>query len=373
MAKVIFYPVGNGDCTLIQFSDGRLLLEDFSYQESDDGRPDLVEEIGSFLAEVESDHFDVVAFSHADSDHVKGAEEFFWFEHSPKYQDSDRIRIREIHLPANFLLEANLEGSALAIRDEGRHRLKAGHGIRIYGEPESLNDFLEDAGIEPSSRTQLITRAGNTVPGFSRDEGQAEIFVHSPFTYKVEDEPEPRIRNGNSIIWQISFFEGESSCKMMLGADADHQSWADIFNISMSHDNADKLVYDLFRVSHHCSYTALAEDKGTDITEPRSEVVELFEFGNHNCYLISSSLPIPLSDTDEPPHRQAANYYKSVAESKGERSNFVVTMEWPSDKTCRPMIFSIGPGCFSLDKSRAALGGIATVTRRPSPRMGTNA
>ena len=133
MAKAIFYPVGNGDSTLIHLADGRLLLVDFNCLsgEVDDGRVSLDVELRSYLAEQGRDYLDLVAFTHADVDHVCGAEECFWFEHAQKYQGEERVRIGELVVPACLILEAGLTGSAGVIRAEARYRLKQGAGIRV--------------------------------------------------------------------------------------------------------------------------------------------------------------------------------------------------------------------------------------------------
>lgn len=372
MAKLLFYPVGNGDSTLIHLADDRLLLVDFnnwSADAADDGRVSLDEELRGYLANQNRDCLDVVAFSHADVDHVQGAEDFFWLECAPEYQDDDRVRIDELIVPASLVLETGLEGSAKAIHDEAQHRLRCGTGIRVCGEPERLETWLDREGIDPSSRTDLITRAGQCLPGFDRYHGQVEIFVHSPFSFQMEDEDAPR--NANCIVWHLTLYEDGRELRCMLGADADHQNWADILYITMKNGNEDRLYWDLFRTSHHCSYLALSAEKGEEETVPREEVAGLFELGTDNCLLIASSHAIPTEDTDQPPHRQAAAFYRKTAREKGDGDNFVVTMEWPpkSDKRS-PVIVETSPFGFELVKTLATVGGPETVLHRPSTRVG---
>jgi len=80
MTQIIFYPIGNADCTLIHFADDRLLLKDYACIEADDNRVQLDDELRSFLKKQDRSDFDIVAFSHADQDHVQGSDEFFWFD-----------------------------------------------------------------------------------------------------------------------------------------------------------------------------------------------------------------------------------------------------------------------------------------------------
>ena len=156
----------------------------------------------------------------------------------------------------------------------------------------------------------------------------------------------------------------------MMGADAEHQTWVDIIKITEAKGNYPRLDWDLFHVSHHCSYTGVSATKGTTETVPREEIARLFDRGSANCIVISPSKPIPDGDTDQPPHRQTAAFYRRVAREKGRESNFVVTMEWPSVSQPRPIVVEVSSNGLTIKKDYTAIAGIATVTRTPSPRFG---
>lgn len=323
----------------------------------------------SYLNEQNRQHLDAVAFSHADDDHTHGAEDFFWFDHAGKYQDDDRIRIRDLFVPACFILETGIGGSARVIRQEARYRFKRGSGIRVFGNPESLEEWLRTEGIDPASRTHLITKAGTCVPGFSSTVGQVEIFSHSPFSFRMEGEDVDR--NGNCLVWHLTLFEDGHELRCILGADAEHQAWADIVYITTKKGNDKRLDWDLFRICHHCSYTALSDEKGEEETVPWPEIASLFDLGGQGCLLISSSNPIPDEDTMQPPHRQAAAYYRRIARDRGSEDNFIVTMDWPpSSDQPRPVVVETTGYGFVPRKGLAAAGGTFTVVRKPSPRLG---
>jgi hypothetical protein len=371
VAKLNFYPVGNADCTLIHLSDSRLILKDYFYTEpvdEDDKRIDLPQELRDYLKGERRDDLDVVAFSHADDDHCHGADEFFWFDYAEAYQDEDRIKIKHLWVPACFILETGLSGAARVIQKEAKHRFKEGYGVRVFGNPEPLEGWLKDQGIDPSKRTCFITKAGTCVPGFTSAGGQVEIFSHSPFSFRMEGEDVDR--NGNCLVWQLTFFDGVRTNRCILGADTEHQTWADIVYLSEKKGNGHRLDWDLFRVSHHCSYTALSDEKGKNETEPCKEVASLFDRGTTNCILISSSDPIPSGDTDQPPHRQAAAYYRRRAREKGDAGNFYVTMEYPDRDEPKPLVVEKTQWGFSVKKRVAAAAGVAAAISMPSPRFG---
>jgi hypothetical protein len=203
------------------------------------------------------------------------------------------------------------------------------------------------------------------VPGFNAIEGQVDIFVHSPFSFRSEDDAE---RNGASLVLHSTFFESGHESRFMFGADAEHEVWNDIVWISKKKGNEKRLDWDGFKISHHCSHDALSAEKGTDKTVPDEKIDKLFGRGAQGALLISSSDPIPSEDTDQPPHRQAAAYYKDVASDKG--GEFIVTMENPSQQDPKPTVIEVGPyGLKHNQRSGVAIGAAAIVTK-PSPRMG---
>ena len=67
MAAITFYPLGNADCSLIEFADGRLMLIDYykgkDNDDEEDRRVKLSEELNEVLEDKERDYFDVVAFT----------------------------------------------------------------------------------------------------------------------------------------------------------------------------------------------------------------------------------------------------------------------------------------------------------------------
>lgn len=367
MAKITFYPLGNADGTLIEFNDNRLMLKDYCHRkdpsDKNDKRADLSAELRSVLEEKNRDYFDVVAFSHCDDDHVGNAESFFWLDHDKEYQGEGRIKINEVWVPACLILEKGLESSAKIIRQEARHRLKNNYGIRVFGNPGILDDWLKENGIAPKDREHLITHAGEVLKF-----NNAEIFVHSPFSFKMEDEEVDR--NGACLVFHVTFFEGQNQSRLMLGSDATYENWDNIIFKTKQRNRLERLIWDIFRISHHCSYNALSPEKGEDKTEPTENIRSLFEEGQIGCYLISSSDPIPSEDTDLPPHKQAATYYSEVAENK--KGEFLVTMQTPTDKDPKQIVIETSKNGPIWRKITGIAIGIGSVTSKASPRQGYN-
>ena len=348
MHKLTIYPLGNADCCLIDLENGQKILFDYANvrnsDDDDDLRIDLPEKLREDLEEAEKDTYDVVAFTHADEDHIKGFSEFFYLEHAQKYQDDDRIEINELWVPAAIILETSPSTEDHKIlRAEARHRLKEGTGIRVFSKPELLEDWLKEQGLELEDRKDLITNAGQTVPGYNKSSEGVEFFVHAPFSDSIEDDVIER--NDAALVVQATFKCKNEDTLLILGSDINHEVWSDIVRVTQHYNREDRLKWDIFKISHHCSYTALSDTKGTTKTTPVAKVKWLF---------------------DQPPHRQAANYYKDVA--KDIEGKFKVTMEHPKKSEPEPLVIIIDSSKATIEKQTA--GAVGFISSHRAPRAG---
>ena len=190
--QVVFYPVGNGDTCQLILSNGRRILFDFRHIQKAEGEDspeiDLNTRLKGELKKAGRDYFDVVAFTHADLDHICGSTSFFELQHAQKYQGGDRTKIEELWVPAAMLLEtgtnADQQDERVIWRQETRHRLLEGKDILVFSQPEELMKWLrpklKERGLPETARDHLFVDAGTLVPGFSLSKDQVEFFCHSP-------------------------------------------------------------------------------------------------------------------------------------------------------------------------------------------------
>jgi hypothetical protein len=379
--QVIFYPVGNGDTTQIVLANGRRVLFDFCHrqksEESDTPEIDLKKRLREELKKVNRDYFDVVAFTHADLDHIQGSTEFFELHYAEKYQGKDRTKINELWVPAAMLLEEatreQLSDEFVILREESKHRLLEGKGIKVFSKPKRLMDWLvpklKERGLAADARDHLFVDAGQLVGGFSLAADKVEFFCHSPFI-KHCDEGDI-IRNDAALVFNVRFQAGSATYDYLEVGDATWDALEDIVNATRLHKNDDRLNWDLFNIPHHCSYKALNEEKGDDETTPTDLVKELLLQGKENAYIVSCSRPIPDSnDAYEqtlPPHIQAKKAYKRYLNQVGGRK-FLVTMEEPNAAYPEPITFEITQGGVTWAQSLIA-GGLGLASTTP-PRAG---
>lgn len=370
MTSLTFYPLNNADTTLIQLKNGKLILVDYAHcklgEEDCEAVIDLKAALLVTLKKLGKTEIDTVLFTHADKDHIRNASEFFWFEHATKYQDKDRIKIKELWVPAGLVLEVGLTEEAGIIRQEARHRLKEGKGIRVFSWPEALHEWMDENELSFDSLKSLITDAGSIVPGYDIHNDGIELFAHSPFAHRDGDELQSR--NDGSVVLHATFDVNGNKTKVFLGADCEHEVLGEIVRITKYKKRFDRLEWDVLKLPHHCSYGTLSSEKGENETVPDEDVDYLYQQGNRGCIIVSPSKPIPKTDEDQPPHRQAANYYKRIAREKD--GEFVVTMEYPSTSAPKELKIIIDNLGASIDRKKVSAA--PAVAAAAAPRAGAH-
>lgn len=373
MPKLTFYPLGNADCCLIDLAGGEKIVFDYANtrcaDDPNDARIDLEKAIQDDLAKAKRKDVDVFAITHLDNDHICRSSELFWLEHASKYQSEDRIKIGELWVPAAVICEDGMVDEARIWRQEARHRLSLGKGIRVFSRPEVLKKWIDSEKLDFEKLKHLFVDAGQLVPRFTLKDHGVEFFVHSPFASRLDDGT-LMDRNTDGIVVQATFEVRGVKTKLMLGADADYEVLTAIVDITKKRKRTERLEWDVSKLPHHCSYLSLGPDKGKDETQPVDEVKELYEIhGQRGGFIVSTSKPVPNTGDDvQPPHRQAAAYYRRVVSFDGLKGEFKVTMSHPNATAPKPLMIEI-----DATKARitaALAGGAGAVTGGAAPRAG---
>lgn len=379
--KIVFYPVGNGDTCQIILAGGRRILFDYCHrrvaEDDDDPRIDLKKHLKDELKAAGRDDLDVVAFTHADTDHIAGSTDFLELRHAAKYQGDDRIKMKELWVPAALLIEEverdKLSSEFAILRREARYRVLEGKGIKVFSKPKRLMDewlrqALKDRGEPETARDHLFVDAGTLVEGFSLATDGAEFFCHSPFIKHCDQGDD--LRNEAALIFNVRLRADGADYDFLQIGDSTWEVLEDIVSITKTHKNEDRLKWNLLNIPHHCSYLALSDEKGEQETEPKPLVKELLMHGKKDAYLVSSSDPIPDSkdmyEAGQPPHIQAKNAYETYRK-KVQGRRVVVTMEEPNASKPEPLTFEVSVGGVSWIK---AISGAPAVLSSTLPRAG---
>ena len=275
-ASITFYPVDNGDTTLIRLADETDIVIDCNIRANDDDEQhyDVHDRL---LDDIDKDadgrpHISAFILTHPDLDHCRGFQSAFYTGPPSEYSDDDKnnglILINELWTtPQPFSEEDDLSEDAEAFRKEAERRMELhksgddrrnepGNRLRIIGSTESddLQD-LKDIVLYPGDEVDEID--GDTKDDFS-------FFIHAPF--KADIDSDDGERNNTSIVLQARFtVDGfADACLVILGGDANYRVWERI--VEQSDD--DTLAWDLLLAPHHCSWTFFNE---SDVSEPNEE------------------------------------------------------------------------------------------------------
>jgi hypothetical protein len=369
--------MGNADPSLIDLANGEKILFDYANRrnpdDDDDKRIDLSAELRKDLGS--RDYYDVAAFTHLDQDHYDGMTQFFYLQHDAAYQGKvdgkSRIKMNVMWVPAAVITEEMEEEESKVVQAEARYRLKQKKGIRVFSSPKRLEGWLKDNRLNLADVEHLITDAGQLAPEFNLDDHGVEFFVHSPFATR-QNGNELEVRNDDALVMQATFQVNGVDTKLLLFADVNYEVIDDIVKQTKYHKNESRLEWHIFKIPHHCSYTAIGPEKGNRKTDPSENVDWLYRVqGQDSGILVSTSKPIPTPGTKadedvQPPHRQAANYYRDIASDKN--GEFVVTMEHPKVSDPKPVVIEIDQ--FNATLKKFQVFGAAAITSVRAPRAG---
>jgi len=368
--KLTFFPVGNGDMTLIKLDDdaGTTILVDCNIRhaaddEDDDDTRDVAADLRERLNR-DADgrpYVDAFLFSHPDTDHCRGLSTHFYLGKLKSYSDDKkpnaekRIVIREMWSSPIVFRRASKDHvlceDAEAFNDEAKRRVKAnrdndfsvgdGDRILVLGEDEDgKTDDLDPILVKVD---ELITKVNGTdVTGFS-----ARLLA--PLPGADEEMEEELTKNSSSVILNFEFDAdeaGETKVRFLTGGDAEVGIWELLWD--KHKDDPSVLEYDLLQTPHHCSWHSLSRDSWSESdgdaevsADARSALSQIRSGGK----IVASSCPIKDDDND-PPCWGAKLEYQDIAEDAD--GSFHCTGEYPKEDDVAPMEFEVSDSGFEL-------------------------
>lgn len=351
-----YYPVSNGDQSLITLADKTTVLIDCNIRETAKGdddeklydvHKDLLESIQQDQNEVP--YIDIFILTHGDQDHCRGFKANFYQGDPRKYlkthKEKNLIRVDAMWFSPMIAEEyTNDNENAYQIEAERRlelHRKKdpskdeAGNRIRIIG---------YDGNKDYQGLNHLRSVPGDVVSRFNdKDQETFSIFIHSPFKEHLTSATKEK--NSTSIVFQARFKENkndlEYSTLAMFGGDSDHYSWDTILS-KTKESGKDKsetaLKWDIFLAPHHCSWSFFNDRPQENNIEPKKASLEVLDYKRGDGAKVIASCKKIVTEKPNPPHDAAKKeYIKKVGDS-----NFLNTATNElKDHTPQPIIFEI--------------------------------
>lgn len=364
-AEVRYYPVGNGDCSLITTPSGQTILVDCRIINDDppfNVRRDLIQQIATWRG---MPYLSSFILTHADKDHCHQFDEVFhtgpvstWEE--PDENELPKIIIGTMWFSPHIFEDDELSSDAEAYRNEALRRLRLhrlgdkrkdwrGNRIAVIG-------YSSDPSIE-SLPDEVKYKAGDLVTNIdAREQSDFRLFIHAPFRKTLDNEAVER--NNTSIAFMAGFDAGgvRNASKFFFGGDANYVILEEILKQTHWHGNPKWLEYDVWLSTHHCSWSAFNETPYRDNPEPSEAVIELLNHGRDGARIIASSKPVR-QDDDDPPHYAAKQEYTQIV---GD-DRFHCTMEHPDEASPKPLVFDIesqGPSVERISASAAPISGL---------------
>lgn len=377
MSKIKFYPVDNGDTVLIKV-DKTTIQIDANIRESDDCYDVMSDLLDEFSKDGEGKyHLDLFMLTHPDEDHCHGIDTYYYLGDPDKYSDedleNDLVIIDELMVTPMLFTDAT-SAPAKALKKEAERRRK------LWDENSSdktkAGNRLVIIGYDGDKKYENVTSyiPGETIKKINgKSMTMLEFFVHSPFKDSLVEGRAEADKNETSIVMQARFkyasTDTNSSALYLFGGDADHYIWEEIQDQSKAHGNDDKLDFDIFMATHHCSWTYFNDVpyKKGETDEPVESSKNLIK--NHKmtgAVIIASSKQIK-DDDDNPPHYPAKEEYVKLIGS----DKFISLAEQPDSKNPKPVVYEVtSTGFQRKDKNQqkgsagAAIGSSGTTGRK---------
>ncbi len=356
-ATLSFFPVGNGDMTLLRTEDGHSLLIDVNIRvaadDQDDDTPDVAQMLRHRLKSYTDGrpYVDALLISHPDKDHCTGLRKHFHLGSPDELPtNQDKIFIREIWSSPTVFRRASrthnpLCEDAKAFNTEARRRVKVFRDTN--GTVEDGDRILilgEDEGGKTDDLKSILIQVGQEFSRISGKHDQSMIARLLGPIPETDDEDEDILsKNNSSTIIQFSLTgEGNADkCRLLTGGDAEVAIWERIWK--RYHKNQNWLSYDVLLAPHHCSWHSLSWDSWSELRE----AVDVCEDARNalsqarpGATIVASSNAIKDDDKDPPCIRAKREYCDIVADVRGA---FECVGERPSEESPDVLEFEIGP------------------------------
>ncbi len=235
-AQLSFFPVGNGDMTLVQTEGGNRILIDMNIRSAaddpDDDTPDVAAKLRDKLVRDAAGrlYVDALLLSHPDEDHCRGPRRHFHLGPPDEWSKrTDKIVIREVWSSPMVFHRASrrhvLCDDAKAFTAEARRR------VRLFrdtpwkvGDGDRVRILAEDEDGKTDDLKQILVPVDHQ---FSQVNGQHDhsmtALLLAPLPTDDDDDEEVLPKNNSSAILRFSLSGAgiADKCRFLTGGDAE--------------------------------------------------------------------------------------------------------------------------------------------------------
>lgn len=352
-ARIVFFPVGNGDMTLIETDSGKKVLIDCRFRDPKNF-PDVNEMLRERLDRDSEGrlYVDLFVWSHPDEDHCQRMDEHFHLGDPKDWsKDKDLIFINEIWSSPIVYRRANKNNhklceAAKALNKEVKRRVNKykddkimdhGNYVLILGDEEE--DKIKDV-------PEIVVGIDETISNINETSDYTfEGLLLGPSKKSDLDEDEEKLcKNHSSVMFNFKISADESHANFLTGGDAEVVCWEALLKRLRDDSRESQLEYDILQAPHHCSWHSMSHDslkeKG-DAAEPSKDALESLGKIREKGFVISSSNAIEDDENDPPAYRAMEEYKSIISERSG---SFKCVDDHKKDGESVPLVIEIGGG-----------------------------
>ena len=388
-ASIVFFPVDNGDMTLITLADGRTILVDINIRQDADNPLTSTYDVASDLRgrlkrDMNNRPFvDVFLLSHPDKDHCTGLQKHFHLGALANYCDDNkidnekRIVIRELWSSPMVFRRASknhtLCEDACAFNTEARRRVKINKENNFFNIPQGDQILImgEDENGKTDDLNPILIKSGTTFRINNQEyDSNLECFLIAPMTKQSEELECTLSKNHSSVIINFSIASNNHSdkCRFLSGGDAEVEIWEMIWDKYRS--TPEILAYNILQTPHHCSWHTLSYDSWSEKGESAKEsadAVNALSQARKGAAIVASSKLIQDEDSD-PPCIRAKRTYTRIVQQLSVSGKFYCTGEYPKSTNVKPLVFEIDN--VGVRVANKAVIGAASIAASPNLRAG---
>jgi hypothetical protein len=360
-----FFPVGNGDMTLVTLESGRTILVDINIRDPGVGIRDVGKDLRTRL-KVDSNkrpYVDAMLLGHPDQDHCRGIIRDFHLGpltdyKAPKDGEPAKIVIREMWSSPMVFRRASknhvLCDDALAWAKEARRRVALFEKNGQFASGDRIQILGEDQGGKTDKLGAILVKAGQNITRIDGNaDGTFRGLLLAPKGKGTDQEEETRSKNHSSVIIRLSVaHQGNlNACRFLTGGDAEVSIWERIW--ADHSGNTAAIDYHLLQTPHHCSWHSLSYDSWSDLGE-KAKVApaarKALGQALKGAFIVATSKPIR-DDKNDPPCIRAKREFESILAPVGGK--FVNTSIHGSESNPLPMEFEVTANGPSLRPAKA--------------------
>lgn len=389
---ITFYPVDNGDMTLVKFGDSdetTLLIDVNIRQDADDPDGDARDVAKDLRKCIKRDdkgrpYVDAFLLSHPDQDHCRGLTKHFYLGPLADYPDDKKadqdkkIVIREIWSSPIVFRRASkthtLCEEAKAFATEARRRVavnrKQGFAVEAGDRIQMMGEDVDGKTDDLGSILRKVDTTFNTINGKTSSYFTARLLA--PIDAKDDEELEEcLVKNQSSVIINFTLAadaQTPDGAKFLTGGDAEVFIWDRQWERHKKEPEV--LQYDLLQTPHHCSWRSLSEESWSDLKEKakvKPGARSALSQARSGACIVASCKPIKDDDCDPPCIRAKREYAAIAEEAKG---TFFCTGEHPSTDAIEPLVFKVVAGGVqppSKKEAGAKVAAVVSSARTPLP------